>query len=308
MPLKSCDVLVVGHFSLDSLKLPRRVMPCRVLGGAVAYVSLVTRQLGASAAVISKVGSDFPENYIKRLRDTGVSTSGIIKVPSEQTTSFELTYDEDLSSRRLILKAQSSPITLADLPSALSSKAIHIAPIAAEIPFEVIERLRSFSDCLSIDPQGMTRRFSGCRNVACCSQIDERILPLIDIYKSSAEEIGVLTGQSTVDKAVNAIHDLGPKIVIVTMGAKGSVLSLEGATYAVPACESKRVLDPTGAGDVLIGGFLTEFTRKKEPFWCACVGSAAASLKVENIGTTFLGEKDEIYRRANALYEKEIKH
>ena len=92
------------------------------------------------------------------------------------------------------------------------------------------------------------------------------------------------------------MHDLGPEIVIVTMGAKGSVLSVQGATYDVPACKSKRVVDPTGAGDVFIGGFLTEYIRQKDPFWCACVGSAAASLVVEDVGTTFFGEKEEIYR------------
>jgi hypothetical protein len=41
--------------------------------------------------------------------------------------------------------------------------------------------------------------------------------------------------------------------------------------------------------------------------WCACVGSAAASLVVEAAGPTFLGDKIEINRRARILYEKEIK-
>jgi len=29
---------------------------------------------------------------------------------------------------------------------------------------------------------------------------------------------------------------------------------------------------------------------------------------VEDVGTRFFGEKKEIYRRATAIYEKEIKH
>jgi sugar/nucleoside kinase (ribokinase family) len=213
-----------------------------------------------------------------------------------------------LSSRKLCLKARGSPITLADLPKTFSPKAIHVAPIAAEIPFEVVERLRSFSKCISIDPQGMTRRFDENGNVTRCAQMDKRILSLVNIYKSSLDEIEVLTAQSNVKKAIEAVHGLGPRIVIVTMGANGSMISVEGTTYPVPACKSNRVVDPTGAGDVFIGGFLTEFTRKKDPLWCACVGSAAASLVVEDVGTTFFGEKEEIYRRASVIYEKEIKH
>jgi sugar/nucleoside kinase (ribokinase family) len=67
------------------------------------------------------------------------------------------------------------------------------------------------------------------------------------------------------------------------------------------------VVDPTGAGDVFIGAFLIEYTRAKETVWCACVGSAAASMVVESLGATSIGQKDEIYRRAEALYEKGIK-
>ena len=91
------------------------------------------------------------------------------------------------------------------------------------------------------------------------------------------------------------------------MGAKGSVLSVEGAQYNIGACPSEVLVDPTGAGDVFIGGFLTEYIRGKESLWCAAVGSAAASLVVESIGPTYFGKKEEIYRRANVLYEKELK-
>ena len=307
MATNSFDLAVVGHFSIDSLKLPNRSKPYTVLGGAVAYVSLVTRRLGGTVAVISKVGKAFPQAYTQRLLEEGVDLSGVAKIDDEWTTSFGLTYNNDLSARTLKLRHQGSAITTADLPSALRAKAIHIAPIAAEIPFEVVEHLKNCASCLSIDPQGMTRRFDEEGNVACCAQMDKRILPLIDIYKSSFEEIRVLTGQSDLNKALKAIHDLGPQIVIATMGEKGAVLSNQETVYPVPACKSTRVVDPTGAGDVFIGGFLAEYINKKDLLWCACVGSAAASLVVEDVGTTFFGEKTEIYRRACVIYEKEIK-
>ena len=307
MTTNSFELAVVGHFSIDSLKLPNRSKPYTVLGGAVAYVSLVTRRLGGTVAVISKVGKDFPQAYTQRLREEGVDLSSVAKTEDEWTTSFGLTYNNDLSARTLKLRHHCSPITKADLPSALSAKAIHIAPIAAEIPFEVVEHLKNYTNCISIDPQGMTRRFDEEGNVACCAQMDKRILPLVNIYKSSVDEIEVLTGQSDINKAILAVHDLGPQIVIATMGAQGSLLSVKGEIFPVTACKSKWVVDPTGAGDVFIGAFLSEYIQQKEPSWCACVGSAAASLVVEDVGTTFFGEKTEIYRRARLIYEKEIK-
>jgi len=37
------------------------------------------------------------------------------------------------------------------------------------------------------------------------------------------------------------------------------------------------------------------------------VGCAAASQVLEGIGPTFFGKKEEIYQRAQSLYEKELK-
>ena len=196
---------------------------------------------------------------------------------------------------------------MADVPADLQAKAIHIAPIANEVSFEVVEHLKHCADVLSLDPQGLLRSFDEAGNVTENASVDTRIFSLINIYKSSQNEIYTLTGESELKPAIKAIHDVGVETVIVTMGAKGSVLSVEGAQYNIAACPSQVVVDPTGAGDVFIGGFLTEYLRQKESIWCACVGSAAASLVVEGIGPTYFGKKEEIYQRAKALYEKELK-
>ena len=307
MATEAFDLAVVGHFSMDSIILPDQPKLCSVLGGAVAYVSLVAKRLGARVSVISKVGSDFPRAYHELLRGEGVDLSGVKCVKNDLTTSFELTYNQDLSRRILRLRHKGSPITLADLPNSLKAKAIHIAPIAGEISSEIVERLKTFSDCISMDPQGMTRRFDENGNVTCCTELNHNLLSLINVYKSSFDEITVLTGHSDLEKAIRAIHDLGPEIVMVTMGSRGSVLSTQNAICKVPVFKCAHLRDPTGAGDAFIGGFLSEYVQHKEPLWCACVGSAAASLIVEGVGVSFFIEKEEIYRRARIICEKEIK-
>ena len=301
------DVAVVGHFAIDSIILPSRSKPFVVVGGAVTYVSLETRKLDGSVSVISKVGEDFPEAYMWWLKEEGVDLTGVAKVANEQTTRFELEYNADLSSRNLKLKSKAPAIVLEDLPSCLHAKAIHLGPIAGEIPFEVVEHLKGCSGILSLDPQGLTRCFDENGNVTCNKQVDPRVMGLVNIYKSSFEEIKTVTGQSDLSQAIKAVHDLGPETVIATLGGKGAALSVQGTLYNIPACASEKVVDPTGAGDVFMGAFLTEYTRQKDSLWCACVGSAAASLVVEAVGPTFFGEKEEIYRRANVIYEKEIK-
>ncbi|MCX8150111.1 MAG: PfkB family carbohydrate kinase [Candidatus Bathyarchaeota archaeon] len=307
MVLQNIDVAIAGHFAIDNIKLPCNNASLASLGGSVAYSSLIVKFLGGAAAVISKIGEDFPEEYLELLEQKGVDLTGVIKVADAKTTRFELEYSSNLSSRTLRLKAKAPPITLSDLPEGLQAKTIQIAPIAGEISREVVEHLRLCGEVLALDPQGMLRRFDSEGNVVLHSSVDRNLLTLIDVYKSSAEEIVASTGLSDIKAAINAVHDVGVKIVFVTMGEKGALLSTENTVFQIPVYRCRRYVDPTGAGDVFMGAFLTEFSRKKELLWCASVGSAAASLVVENVGTNIAGTKEELYQRAHSLYEKEIK-
>ena len=301
------DIVSLGHFSIDSIFLPDRDLPFAVLGGSVAYVSLSARRFDVSVSVISKVGVDFPKAYLWWLEQEGIDLSNVLRVDDAKTTSFELKYTKDLSDRKLKLKSKAPSIKVEDLPKPFRAKALHLAPIAGEISYEIVKELRDDADVLSLDPQGLLRSFDSEGNVTYTSTIDKRILELIDIYKSSIAELKVLTNSSNLKLAVKKIHDYGVKIVMVTSGMKGAFLSQEGIIRNLPAYKPRKLVDPTGAGDVFIGAFLAEYVHGKNSLWCACAGSAAASLVVEAAGPTFFGDKREIYRRADVLYEKEIK-
>ncbi|MEM3565832.1 MAG: PfkB family carbohydrate kinase [Candidatus Bathyarchaeia archaeon] len=302
------DIVAAGHFSIDLISLPNRQLPYTILGGSVAYVSLSAKRLGANVSIISKVGGDFPQAYLWWLSQEGIDISKVAKIIQEKTTRFELNYNNGMSNRTMRLAGKAPPIQIGDLPNSLQAKAVHLAPIANEISYEVAEKLTKVAEVVSLDPQGLIRVFDENGFVASEPLKDRRILELIDVYKSSREEIEAVTGVADLHSAIKAVHDLGVEIVIVTMGMKGAVLSMGGAAYKIPVYKPNKLVDPTGAGDAFIGGFLAEYVRGKEALWCACVGSAVASTVVEGVGPTFLGEKDEIYRRASMLYEKGIKH
>ena len=301
------DVVTAGHFTIDSIFLPDKQAPFVVLGGSAAYVSFAAKRLDARVSVISKVGGDFPEAYRWWLEQEGIDISGITKDEAAQTTRFELKYANPQLERVLLLKSKAPPITVDDLPKSLKADAIHLAPVAGEITYELAEQAKGHADMLSLDPQGLLRSFDETGNVTLKPLTDKRILNLVDIYKSSQSEIEAVTGLSDVASATEVIHKLGAKIVIVTLGSEGSMVSVGDATYRVPAYKSEKVVDPTGAGDAFMGGFLAEYVYGENYLRCACVGSALASLVVEGIGPTNFGDKTEIYRRARLLYEKEIK-
>jgi sugar/nucleoside kinase (ribokinase family) len=298
------DIVSVGHFSIDSIFLPNRQTAFTVLGGSVVYTSFAARRLDARVSVISTVGADFPAAYKWWLEQEGVDLSGVTDLKDVLTTRFELRYNSDLSDRTLCSKNRMPPIRIEDLPNPLKARVIHLAPIAGEVTYGVAEKLRNCTEAMSLDPQGLVRNFDENGNVTLKEPEDRRILGLVDIFKSGPREIEILTGLADLDSAIKAMHSQGPRIVIVTLGAEGALVSLENTIHRVPAYKPEKFVDPTGAGDAFIGAFLAEYTRGEDCAWCSQVGSAAASLVVEAIGPTSFGDKEEIYRRAHALAEK----
>jgi len=301
------DIVSVGNFSIDSIFLPSRQSPFVVLGGSAAYVSLAASRFAARVAVISKVGCDFPAAYRWWLGQEGINLAGLTAVADALTTRFELKYNCDLSERALFLKSQAPRLTVDDVPASLKALAIHVSPIAGEITYEVAERLKGCTDVLSLDPQGLVRGYGENGEVRRGSLEDKRILGLVDIYKSSLSEIRAVTDLSDLNSAIKGVHDCGVSTVIVTLGSKGAVVSAGGACYSIPACKPSKLVDPTGAGDAFVGGFLAEYVNGENILRCACVGAAAASFVVEGVGPTVFGDKPQVYERARELYEKEIK-
>ncbi len=296
------DLVTVGHFAVDLIASSEIPTPKPTLGGAPTYVSLTAKKLGATVSVISKVGEDFSDEYLGFLKANAVDLSGLRKVEGASTTKFVLKYENH--ERKLQMKSRAPPITVQDIPASLSAKTVHVAPIVHEISPEVIERLETLTNILSLDPQGFVRRFDIRGNVRRGRWHDSLVLKRIDVYKSSSNEIRAATGRSDLHSAMKSINRTGVGIVIVTRGMRGSILLFEGRFYDLPACKPRVFRDTTGAGDAFVGALLAEYVKGREPVWCACVGSAAASFVIEGVGPTVFGERAETHSRAEDIYDK----
>lgn len=299
------DIVTVGHFAIDTISSQETAHARTTLGGSATYVSVAAARLGARVSVISKVGKDFPVEYRNWLQRNNVDLSGLKQAETGATTRFSLEY-QAAWKRKLQLKAHASPITASDIPSSLQAQAIHIAPIASELPIDAVVKLRKSASILSLDPQGFVRDFTKRGIMRPKSWTDPSILKLVDVYKSSSDEIRMVTGTSNIKQGARKIADYGVKIVIVTQGMRGSTLLFDEAFFKVPPCSPRKLVDPTGAGDAYIGAFLAEYIRNEDPLWCACVGSASASFVVEDIGPSGFGGREETYARAREIYEKHV--
>ncbi len=286
-------IAVVGHIALDKVidEAGERVQ----LGGPPSYAALSFGILGDRIHAVSKIGDDISEDFLGQLSDLGIKTSNMI-VDGAETTRFILDYTQEI--RVLGVESVCEKIgsdDIGDLPDAAL-----ITPIIGELKESAVDAIQS--DVLALDPQGFLRRLMDDGSIQLQPWRDRELLGRLDVLKASANEVALITGEPDPRRGIEKIRRFGASVAVTTLGHEGSLVAVGGRPSHVPAHDSD-LLDSTGAGDVFLGSFMSEYLRGEDPVWCACVGSALASLVVETIGAMIDSTKREVFRRAEELLD-----
>lgn len=75
------------------------------------------------------------------------------------------------------------------------------------------------------------------------------------------------------------------RVLITTLGDKGSVITTHDTQKALPAVAAQSVVDPTGAGDAYRAGLIKGLVSQKSIFDSGKMGAVCASFAVEAYGT-----------------------
>jgi 2-dehydro-3-deoxygluconokinase len=96
---------------------------------------------------------------------------------------------------------------------------------------------------------------------------------LADVVFAGDDEAGLVVSGDTPADLAAALAALGPRVAVVKLGAAGAVAHVDGTCHAVAAVPV-RVVDPVGAGDAFVAGYLVEHLAGLGPE--ACLATAAA--------------------------------
>ena len=91
----------------------------------------------------------------------------------------------------------------------------------------------------------------------------KKCLPYVEkshLCKFSLEEAQLLSGKEDLKEASGYLHEVGAKIIVITLGKDGTYLSLDGFSTLVPSIKVSPV-DTTGAGDAFIGCLLYQIAE-----------------------------------------------
>ena len=112
----------------------------------------------------------------------------------------------------------------------------------------------------------------------------QQLAALVDILIASERFAAPLVGvDARPETALTALHELGPELVIITLGPEGSIGSDRRNTIRQRAFPVNAV-DTTGAGDVYHGGYLYGLLQGWDMRRCMRFASAISALKCCHVG------------------------
>ncbi|KAK8486533.1 hypothetical protein V6N13_094550 [Hibiscus sabdariffa] len=286
-PIQSA--LIVGNYCHDVL-LQGGAVVAETLGGAASFISNVFSALSVSFHLTSKVGLDFkyPVNHDP------------IVIPTSKTTVFHAYFDqghtENAHQDRVLKRVEvCDPINPSDLPDKRFDFGMAVG-VGGEILPETLEKMVEICDAVFVDIQALIRAFDKNEGTVKLVGLKEsgfyHLLPRVKFLKASSEEALFMDVEEVRQWCC----------VVVTHGKDGCEVFWKDGEMKIEPFGANQV-DPTGAGDSFLGGFVGGLVHGLVVPDAALVGNLFGSLTVGQIGLPKFDLrllqriKDEVQRR-----------
>ena len=259
----------------------------RYFGGSPANITMNIKRLGGNPIISASVGNDrLGEFLINNLKKNNINTEFINKVNNStsmvlvtksketplpifyRSADYNLEYNEDIGS---ILK---------------NSKIVHFScwPISQKKSRKVIEKVieeaRKNNVLIGFDPNYHEMIWEEGHDGI---EYIKNLIGKIDIIKPSEVDAERIFGPDTPENHVNKFIECGAKLVIMTLGKYGAIVS-DGTKTIKFNTLATEVIDTTGAGDAFWGGFYTAITSNYTLKEALNIGFATSAFKLKHVG------------------------
>ena len=296
-------LLIVGTVAFDAIETPFGKTD-KILGGAGTFIGLAAARFEIQSAIVSVVGDDFPQAYLNLLQSEGIETPGIGVVPGGKTFFWSGRYHNDLNSRDTLVTELN---VLADfdpkVPTAFrEADVVMLGNLHPDIQLRVIDQLSNRPKLIVLDTMNYWMDHTWDQLM--------QVIKKVDVIAINDAEARQLSDEYSLVKAAAAIHEMGPRYVIIKKGEHGALLFNHHNIFFAPALPLEEVFDPTGAGDTFAGGFVGYLAESKNVSFnnmrnAVIHGSNLASFCVERFGTERMLNlsEEEVQSRLNQFKE-----
>lgn len=236
----------------------------RHVAGAESNVAVGLCRLGCSAGFVSRVGDDeFGRAITFRLRGEGVDVSHVL-VDDGAPTGVLFRDRREFGAVDVVYYRRGSAasrMTPADLDSdyvggarflVLSGITPALSESCRDTVFSAAEIGRAAGVTVVLDPNIRFKLWSAETARSVLRDLARRC----DVVLPGADEAELLTGCDEPLAAARELSALGPRRIVVKLGARGALALSDGDVVEVDALQIPRVVDPVGAGDAFAAGLL----------------------------------------------------
>jgi adenosine kinase len=245
----------------------------REFGGCAGNIGYTLHRLGGTPRIMAAVGSDGAE-YLARIGAWGVTTEHVGVIEDAYTAQAIIITDQDNNQITAFHPGAMQQAHLNAVPSGSDIRIAIIAPDGRDAMIQHAQQLADAAIPFIFDPgQGLPmfdgdelRRFVGQATWVAVNDYEGRML---------CER----TGQDF--EQLSRSHLRG---VIVTLGAQGCDVWVQGERTHVPGVKAAEVVDPTGCGDAFRAALLYGLELGWPLARCADLGNRVGALKIASRG------------------------
>lgn len=312
VPKGDLDLLAIGETLVDFISVEetdwlRNAYTFRKYqGGSPANIAVYVAKLGSQSAVISKLGIGAMGQFLKsELNRTGVLTeylvmdhlvhSSIVFVSrTAKTADFEAFRSGDFQLTPSEINEEA--IERAKVIHA-STWALSREPCRSAVR-KAFELGRKRGKIISLDPNYSPQIWPDYREA---KTVLPEMLSYATITKPSRDDASRLFGRDKEpEEYIKLYHDMGPEVVVFTMGGDGLLLS-DGEKVTHIAARKIKVVDATGAGDSFWAGFLVALLDGHPLEHCALFAREIVERKLTTVGPLPDNiDRQQVYARIDA--------
>lgn len=227
----SAGETVIGS---DSLVLP---------GGKGANTAVAAARLGAAVALLGAVGADeHGDLLLNSLREAGVRTDLVRRAERPTGTAYVMVTPDGENSI-LVSPGANNTVSTEDIDAGLGEPRVLVASL--EVPPVTVEH--------AVDVAAR-RGIRAVVNLSPIVDMSPRTLACLDPLVVNEHEAAHLLGGA--DAEPRSLLELGPRSVVITLGARGAVVASADELCRVMS-PTVRTVDTTGAGDAFTGALAT---------------------------------------------------
>lgn len=259
-------------------------------GGDTSNAAIAAARQGAHVAYLTAIGRDAGgDSFLELWRSEGIDTTHVLQDALSPTAVYLVHHGADGHAFQYYRRGSAAS---AYAPTHVPDAAIRDAKIlyasgisqgisnsAADAVFHAIDVARGAGVRVAYDTNYRPSLWPPAR----ASAIIHAAISQSSIALPSLEDASLLTGLSDPDAVVDFYLHLGPSLVVLKMGATGTLLATPSERLRIAPFPCTPV-DATGAGDTFCGAFLARLIDGDDAKVAATYAACAAALSTTGYG------------------------